>query len=98
MFNSQEVGKVEGEPYKRILFKAAAKARLAAAVATEVATQVEDNGVLRDTPVTPYTRPPISTDLAIKKTNYEIVTCRNLRQLTIFHDILLYSAKSTKFC
>ena len=45
MFNSQEVGEVEGEPCKRILFKAAAKARLAAAVATEAAAQVEDDRV-----------------------------------------------------
>ena len=36
-FDSQEVGEVEGEPCKRILFKAAAKARLAAAVAAEAA-------------------------------------------------------------
>jgi hypothetical protein len=53
--------------------------------------------VLRDTPVTPYTRPPVSTDLVIKKTDYKTATCRNLRQLAIFYRILLYSAKSTKF-
>ena len=39
----------------------------------------------------------VSTDSAIKKTNYKTATCRNLRQLAIFHDILPYSAKSTKF-
>ena len=45
MFNSQEVGKVEGESCERIPFKAAAKAWLAAAVAAEAAAQVEDDGV-----------------------------------------------------
>jgi len=44
-FDSQEVGEVKGEPYKRIPFKAAAKARLATTVATEAAAQVEDDGV-----------------------------------------------------
>ena len=54
--------------------------------------------MLQDTPVTPYTRLPVSTNLAIKKTDYEIATCRNLRQLAIFYDILLYSTKPTEFC
>ena len=31
--------------------------------------------VSRDTPVTSYTRPPVSTDSAIKKTDYETATC-----------------------
>ena len=35
--------------------------------------------VLRDTSVTPYTRPPISTDLA---TRDRLRDCRNLRQST----------------
>ncbi len=44
-FDNQEVGEVEGEPCERIPLKAAAKARLAAAVAAEAAAQVEDDGV-----------------------------------------------------
>ena len=37
---------MEGEPYKKkILFKAAAKAQLAATVATKAAAQVEDNKI-----------------------------------------------------
>ena len=48
----------------------------------------------RDTPVTPYTRPPVSTDLAIKKTNHEIAAIYgNLPFSTIFHRIPLNSAK-----
>ena len=39
------MGEVEGELCERILFKAAAKAQLAAAVAVEAAAQVKDNGV-----------------------------------------------------
>ena len=38
LFNNQEIGKVEGEPYERILLKAATKAWLIAAVAIEAAT------------------------------------------------------------
>ena len=36
---------MEGEPYKKILFKAAAKAQLATTVATKAAAQVEDNKI-----------------------------------------------------
>jgi hypothetical protein len=35
------------------------------------------NYLLRDTPVTPYTRPPVSTDLATRDRSRD---CRNLRQ------------------
>ena len=53
----------------------------------------------RDTPITPYTRPPIATDLAIKKTDYEIAAIYgNLPFSTIFRHIPLNSTKSTKFC
>ena len=50
--------------------------------------------VLQDTPIIPYTRLPVSTDLAIKKTDYEIAAIYgNLPFSTIFHHILLNSAK-----
>ena len=49
----------------------------------------------QDTPVTSYTRPPISTDLAIKKTDYEIAAIYgNLPFSTIFRHI---PPNSTKF-
>ena len=48
----------------------------------------------QNTPVTSYTRPPISTDLAIKKTDYEIAAIYgNLPFSTIFHYILPISTK-----
>ena len=40
---NEEVDELVGEPYKRVPLKEAAKARLAAAIAIEVAAQVEDN-------------------------------------------------------
>ena len=43
----------------------------------------------RDTPVTPYTRPPVSTDSAIKDRSRD---CRNLRQSTAICHILPCSA------
>ena len=43
----------------------------------------------RDTPVTPYTRPPVSTDSAIRDRSRD---CRNLRQSTAICHILPYSA------
>ena len=50
--------------------------------------------VLRDTPVTPYTRLPISTDLVIKKTDYKIAAIYgNLPFSTKFRHILLNSTK-----
>ena len=44
----------------------------------------------RDTPVTPYTRPPVSTDLAIRDRSRD---CRNLQQSTAICHIL-----PTYFC
>ena len=50
--------------------------------------------LLRDTPVTPYIRLPVSTNSAIKKTNYEITAIYgNLPFSTIFHHIPLNSTK-----
>ena len=46
----------------------------------------------RDTPVTPYTRPPISTD---STTRDRLRDCRNVRQFAVFHHI---PPHSTKFC
>ena len=40
----------------------------------------------RDTPITPYTRPPVSTNLAIRD---RIRDCRNLQQSTAICHILL---------
>ena len=45
--------------------------------------------MLRDTPITPYTRPPVSTDLAIRD---RLRDCRNLRQFTEICYTLPYSA------
>ena len=45
--------------------------------------------VSRDTPVTPYTRPPVSTDSAIRDRSRD---CRSLRQSTAVCHILPYSA------
>ena len=46
----------------------------------------------RDTPVTPYTRPPVSTDSAIKKTDHEIAAIYGNLPFppysTTFHQIL----------
>ena len=43
----------------------------------------------RDTPVTPYTRPPVSTDSATRNRSRD---CRNLRQSTAICHILPYPA------
>ena len=43
----------------------------------------------RDTPVTPYTHPPVSTDSATRNQSRD---CRNLRQSTAICHILPYSA------
>ena len=55
--------------------------------------------MLRDTPVIPYTRPPVSTDSAIKKTDHEIAAIYgNLLfppYSTTFHQILPSSARTT---
>ena len=61
--------------------------------------------MLRDTPVTPYTRLPVSTDLP---TRNQLRDCHNLRQSMAICHFLLYSAvfchiplgllNSTKFC
>jgi hypothetical protein len=53
--------------------------------------------VLRDTPVTPYTRPPVSTDLATRNRPGDGNLIAIYGNLTAFCRILLYSAKSTKF-
>ena len=45
--------------------------------------------------MTPYTRPPVFTDLAIKDRSRD---CRNLRQSTAICHILPNSAKPTEFC
>ena len=45
----------------------------------------------RDTPVTPYTRPPVSTDSATRDRSRD---CRNLRQSTAIYGNLPYSAMS----
>ena len=42
-FDNEEVDDLVGKPCKRVSLKEAAKARLAAAVAVEASTQVEDN-------------------------------------------------------
>ena len=46
----------------------------------------------RDTSVTPYTRPPVSTD---STTRDRLRDCRNLRQIAVFHHI---PPHSTEFC
>ena len=51
--------------------------------------------LLRDTPVTPYTRLPVSTDLAIRD---RLRDCRNLRQSTAICHILPSLPNSAKFC
>ena len=50
---------------------------------------VRSNTMSRDTPVTPYTRPPVSTDSAIRDRSRD---CRNLRQSTAICHVLPYSA------
>jgi hypothetical protein len=45
--------------------------------------------VLRDTSMTPYTRPPVSTNLATRDRPRD---CRNLRQSTAIYRFPLYSA------
>ena len=58
--------------------------------------------MLWDIPVTSYTCPPVSTDLAIRN---RLQDCRSLRQFAgklpfsaVFRYILPNSAKSAKFC
>ena len=54
--------------------------------------QFYPNPLLQDTPVTPYTRPPVSADLT---TRDRLRDCRNVRQFAVFHHIPPHSAK---FC
>ena len=49
----------------------------------------------RDTPVTPYTRPPVFTDSAIRDRSRD---CRNLQQSTAICHILPSLPNSAKFC
>jgi len=56
--------------------------------------------MLRDTPVTPYTRLPISTNLTIRRptTRRQFAAIYgNLPLFTAIYRILLYSTKPTEF-